>query len=53
MGFDMLIGPTGGHMSLLPEMRKMTSFSRWEAVLQVPEECYLLSNLQKSSHGPG
>jgi hypothetical protein len=39
MGFDVLIGTTGKHMSLLPVAREMT-FGRWEPVSQVPEEQY-------------
>lgn len=40
-------------MSLLPEVRDMTAFDIWERVSQVPEKCWLLSNLQKCSYGPG
>lgn len=35
-------------MSFLPEVREMTRFFRLELVSQVPVECWLLSNLQKS-----
>ena len=31
------------HESLLPEVRKMTPFNRWEMISQVPEDCWLLS----------
>lgn len=51
--FDMLVGATGTHISLLPEVREMSPFGRWEMVLQVPEEFWLLSNHQKSSCSPG
>lgn len=50
MDFDMLISATGSHMSLLPEVRKMTPLGRWELVSQFPEECWLLCNFQKSSY---
>ena len=31
----------------------MKPLGTWELVLQVPEECWLLSNCQKSSYSPG
>jgi len=51
--FDMLIGTTGSHMSLLFEGREMTPFGRWELDAQVSEECWLLFNHQASSYSPG
>ena len=36
-------------MTLLPEGRERTPFGKGEPVSQVPEECWLLSNCQKSS----
>lgn len=45
---DMLTGTTGGQMSLLPEVKEMTPFGRWEPVSQIPEKCWLLSKCQKS-----
>lgn len=40
-------------MSLLPEVREgMTSFGRWETASQVPAECWLSSQCQKSSYRP-
>lgn len=49
MGFDMLIGTTGSHLLLLPEVREMTAFGRGEQVSQVPVDCWLLSYCQESS----
>lgn len=46
MGSNMLIGTTGSHMSLR-HVRKVTPFGRWEMILQVFEECCLLSNYQQ------
>lgn len=50
---DMLTDATGTHIALLPEVREMSLFGRWEMVLQVPEDFWLLSNHQKSSCSPG
>lgn len=33
-------------MFLLPEVKKMIPVGTWEPVLQVPEECWLLSKCQ-------
>lgn len=49
MSFDMLICVTGSPIHLLPEVRKMTLFGRWEHISQVPAERWLLFNLQNSS----
>jgi hypothetical protein len=53
MHFDMLIGITDIHRALMPEGREMAPFGRGEPVSQVSEGCWLLSNLEKSSHSPG
>jgi hypothetical protein len=53
MSFEMLIGATGSHMSLLPEVRGMTSFGRWEPASEVLEKCWLLSSHQKFSYSSG
>jgi hypothetical protein len=52
MSFDVLIDTTRSHMSLLPVVREMTPFGRWEPISQIPKEHWLLSN-QKSSYNPG
>jgi hypothetical protein len=39
--------------SYVPEVREIIAFGRWELVLQVPEECWLLPYCQKSSCSPG
>lgn len=43
VGFGVLIGTTGSHISPLPEVREMT-FGRWAMVSQVPEEFWILDN---------
>jgi len=45
MSFDMVIGTTGSHLSLLP-LREMTLFGRGEPASPIPEECWFLSNFQ-------
>lgn len=52
-GFDMLVGATGSLTSLLPVVREVTPFARCKQVSQVPEQCWLLSNDQRSSYRPG
>jgi hypothetical protein len=47
MYFDILIDTTD--MSLLLVIREMIPFVRGEVASKVPEECWLLSNHQKSS----
>lgn len=42
--FGMLIGATGGHLSLLLLEREDGFFCRQELAFQVPKECYLLPN---------
>ena len=49
MSFGKLVSTTGSHRFLLPEVRKMTLFGRWEPVAQVPEECWLFSEHKKPS----
>jgi hypothetical protein len=44
MDFHMPIGSTDKHMSLQPEVMKMTPCRRCRRVSQVPEGCWLLSN---------
>lgn len=48
MSFDVLISTTNDHLHLLPEVREMIPFGREELASQVPKECCLLSNCQKS-----
>lgn len=50
MGFGMLRGTTGDHMSLLPEIREAVPLGGWVLVSQFSEECWHLSNLPKSSY---
>ena len=39
MCFDMLVGTTDGHLSLLSVIKEMAPFGRGESASQVPEEC--------------
>ena len=43
MCFDVLLGATGSHVSLLPGVREMTSCGGGE-LDKVSEECWLLSD---------
>lgn len=49
----MLLGATGIHTSLLPKVREMAPFGRWEPVLSAPKGLWTLSTCQKSSYKPG
>lgn len=51
MDFEMLAGDTVNSFST--EVREMTPLARWELVSKVPDECWLLSNHQKSSYSLG
>lgn len=53
MGFDMLIGTSGGHVSPMPGVGEMDPFDRWEPVSQAPQGCCLFSNSQRPSSSPG
>lgn len=53
MGFGTCVGGTDTYVSLLPEVREMTHFGRGGPFSQFPEDCWLLSNCQKLSIGPG
>lgn len=53
MLFEMLIGTTDSHVSLLLEVREVVPFSKWKLVSQVPKEHWLLSNHRESCYGSG